>query len=71
MENEFKKILKNIEQLPINEKIEKINKIKILLHQISPFKGEPGMRSKTIKLSARHAGKSIEELSNYLNDEEE
>jgi ParB-like chromosome segregation protein Spo0J len=37
MENEINKI----KDLPIDEKIEAINKIKLALHEISPFKGEP------------------------------
>lgn len=34
-------LLKEIEQLPLKEKIEQINQIKMALHQISPFKEEP------------------------------
>lgn len=33
--------LKEIESLPLQEKIEAINKAKLALHQISPFKNEP------------------------------
>ena len=33
--------IKELEQLPIDEKIEAINKIKLMLHEISPFKNEP------------------------------
>jgi len=35
------KIIEEIKLLPIDEKIEAINNIKILLHEISPFKSEP------------------------------
>lgn len=39
--NNIKKILKEIEQLDIKEKIETINSIKLALHECSPFKSEP------------------------------
>tara|TARA_R100000664_G_C2732365_1_gene122637 strand:+ start:503 stop:1168 length:666 start_codon:yes stop_codon:yes gene_type:complete len=41
MEKEFKKIIKKIEKLKLDEKVEMLNKFKIMLHNISPFKTEP------------------------------
>lgn len=38
---EIQKIIDQIKDLSINEKVEAINKIKIALHEISPFKNEP------------------------------
>jgi ParB-like chromosome segregation protein Spo0J len=35
------KLILEVDQLPLNEKIDAINQIKIALHQISPFKNEP------------------------------
>lgn len=37
----MKKILEELSKLPLDEKIEAINKIKIQLHEISPFNSEP------------------------------
>jgi ParB-like chromosome segregation protein Spo0J len=37
----LKQILEEINQMKIDEKIETINKIKLMLHEISPFKNEP------------------------------
>jgi ParB-like chromosome segregation protein Spo0J len=34
-------LIKDLESLPIDQKIEQINKIKVALHEISPFKNEP------------------------------
>ena len=41
MIDKIKTILKEIENLPVNEKIEAINVIRYELHNISPFKNEP------------------------------
>jgi ParB-like chromosome segregation protein Spo0J len=38
---EYKKLIEDLSLLSENEKIEKINEIKIALHEISPFKNEP------------------------------
>ena len=37
----LKEILKEINLMEIDKKVEKINEIKLLLHEISPFKNEP------------------------------
>jgi len=37
----MEKILKQISKMPLDEKVEAINKIKIQLHEISPFNTEP------------------------------
>jgi len=41
MENELNNLIKRIETLPLDEKVEALNTIKIRLHEISPFKNEP------------------------------
>lgn len=41
METNLKKLIKEISKLPQGEKIKKLNKIKLELHKISPFKNEP------------------------------
>ena len=37
----MKKIIEELKKLPLHEKVEAINKIKIQLHEISPFSSEP------------------------------
>ena len=39
--NGIKQELKRIKELPLNEKVEAINSIKLMLHEISPFNTEP------------------------------
>lgn len=41
MENLIKQLIENISNLELDEKIEMINKIKMALHEISPFNSEP------------------------------
>jgi ParB-like chromosome segregation protein Spo0J len=41
MENLIKQLLSNISILPIDEKVNAINEIKLALHEISPFNSEP------------------------------
>ena len=41
LNNILNEIKEEIESLPLDEKIEEMNKIKILLHELSPFKEEP------------------------------
>lgn len=41
MNDLLKKLIEDLQYLPLHEKIEAINQIKILLHEISPFKNEP------------------------------
>lgn len=41
MKNKLKNLLKEISDLPVEEKIKSINDIKIALHEISPLKNEP------------------------------
>jgi ParB-like chromosome segregation protein Spo0J len=41
MENLIKQLLSNISILPIEEKVNAINEIKLALHEISPFNSEP------------------------------
>lgn len=41
MKNELKNILKHIKKLDVDKQIEYINEIKVLLHEISPFNGQP------------------------------
>lgn len=41
MKKELKSILKHIETLSLNEKVDAINEIKIALHEVSPFNTEP------------------------------
>jgi ParB-like chromosome segregation protein Spo0J len=38
---DYSEIIKKISDLPEDEKIEQINNLKLDLHEISPFKGEP------------------------------
>ena len=37
----FKKLLEKIAKLDTNEKVERINELRSMIHEISPFKGEP------------------------------
>tara|TARA_R100000781_G_scaffold89158_1_gene54901 strand:+ start:147 stop:800 length:654 start_codon:yes stop_codon:yes gene_type:complete len=41
MEEKFKKIIKEIDKLDLVEKVDMLNKLKIIMHDISPFKTEP------------------------------
>lgn len=41
MENLIKQLIENLSNLELDEKIEMINKIKMSLHEISPFNSEP------------------------------
>lgn len=41
MENLIKQLIENLSNLELDEKIEMINKIKMALHEISPFNSEP------------------------------
>lgn len=41
MKGEIKKIVKSVKSLPLEKQIEAINKIRLALHEISPFKTEP------------------------------
>jgi ParB-like chromosome segregation protein Spo0J len=38
---DFKTAIRSLDSLPLNEKINTLNEIKIALHEVSPFKGEP------------------------------
>lgn len=39
--SQIDEILKQISDLPLNEKVEAINELRVKIHQISPFKNEP------------------------------
>lgn len=41
MDELFKTVVSAIEILPIDEKIEQINRLRLMIHEISPFKSEP------------------------------
>lgn len=41
MKREFKKIIKELEKLNVDEKVSILNEFKLMMHEISPFKTEP------------------------------
>lgn len=41
MQSILNKLIKELDSLPLDEKIEQINAVRVALHQISPFKNEP------------------------------
>jgi ParB-like chromosome segregation protein Spo0J len=41
MNKELIKVIKHISELPLNEKVDALNEVKLMLHEISPFSTEP------------------------------
>lgn len=41
LKNEFKRIMEKVSELPLDEKVEILNQMKLDMHEVSPFKSEP------------------------------
>lgn len=41
LKNKFKELIEEVDKLPLDEKVEMLNEMKLDMHEISPFKSEP------------------------------